>query len=299
MEFVDLLINYENNNNISNPKKIFFDGVDGFDVYNVTAPFINNHETIIAGRVEKRNSEDSMIVFFKRINENHYVKTNYNKIRLQDPFISFVFGKIIVGGVHISRLQSGGLTWHTNFYIGSDLDSLTFWFSGPEHMKDIRISEMPNNNILVLTRPQSGEKNLGKIGFFVSNSLSGITSSRIENAPLLNNNFSDNIWGGPNQIISIKNGKALVLGHIARRKKDGKLQYCSLLFRVNINEGTIENPKIVATRKDFLPSPKKRNDLYDVVFSSGYDPKEKKIYVGVSDTESQIANVDLESIGKI
>ncbi len=42
-----------------------FQGVEGYDVYNPTAPFSYQGKTMICARVEKRDSEVSQAVFFE------------------------------------------------------------------------------------------------------------------------------------------------------------------------------------------------------------------------------------------
>lgn len=46
--------------------KLRFEGTGGKDVYNITAPFIDRGEQIIAGRLEGRETEYSEVVFFGR-----------------------------------------------------------------------------------------------------------------------------------------------------------------------------------------------------------------------------------------
>lgn len=45
-------------------KIVFFQGMGEKDVYNITAPFEDQGELVIAGRVESRDSEHSQIMFF-------------------------------------------------------------------------------------------------------------------------------------------------------------------------------------------------------------------------------------------
>ena len=47
-------------------EKLVFSGVDSRDVYNITAPFVDNGKKIIAGRVEERDSEHSTVIFLRK-----------------------------------------------------------------------------------------------------------------------------------------------------------------------------------------------------------------------------------------
>lgn len=48
---------------VTDTQKLNFTGVDHKDVYNITAPFQDEDEWVIAGRVEARDSEHSNVVF--------------------------------------------------------------------------------------------------------------------------------------------------------------------------------------------------------------------------------------------
>lgn len=60
-----LLASYrESGNPAAGAEKIRFEGTNGRDVYNISAPFEDDGEMVIAGRVEARDSEQSDIYFF-------------------------------------------------------------------------------------------------------------------------------------------------------------------------------------------------------------------------------------------
>lgn len=294
MNFDELLEEHNKNDNVRNPKKIIFDGVSGKDVYNITSPFEDENETYIAGRVEDRDSEDSQVIFFKQLNETKYIKSDIPPLHLQDPFISKISGKIVIGGVYVEGLNTAKVKWRTDFYVGKSLRDLKLFCSGPPQMKDIRLAELPNGKVVVLTRPQFGKAELGKIGMTVLNSLTELKKTQLQSVDLLKNNIPSKCWGGSNQVISATEDKILVLGHLARHKDKNNLQYVALLFNVDLINKKILAPKIIATRSDFLPGPSKRNDLNDVIFSGGYDKEKGQIYVGTSDAEAQFATVKID-----
>lgn len=57
---------------VTNTQKLTFTGVDNKDVYNITAPFQDEGEWVIAGRVESRDSEHSDVVFLSNVMDNGY-----------------------------------------------------------------------------------------------------------------------------------------------------------------------------------------------------------------------------------
>lgn len=60
----ELLETYNSNRTCFQGEKLIFSNVDGMDVYNITAPFEDEGDIVIAGRVENRDSECSNIIFF-------------------------------------------------------------------------------------------------------------------------------------------------------------------------------------------------------------------------------------------
>jgi len=58
------LKNFKNTSVEPSRRVPFFEGVDGKDVYNITAPFSMNSKAYIAGRVDPREKEGELEVRF-------------------------------------------------------------------------------------------------------------------------------------------------------------------------------------------------------------------------------------------
>ena len=97
----NLLKEHRKNKNIKNVEKIAFEGVGNRDVYNITAPFKFQGETIIAGRVEKRDSELSEIHLFKSVDNRWIPLENSIVLNLQDPFVTVIRDRVVLGGVEV------------------------------------------------------------------------------------------------------------------------------------------------------------------------------------------------------
>lgn len=275
---------------IGKAKQLFFADVGERDVYNITAPFRQGGKKLIAGRVERRDSEDSEVMFFTEKTDNcWYPVLGAPVFNLQDPFWTVIAGQFIFGGVEVYSNVEKQTSWRTVLYKGQDLFSLQKFFVGPAGMKDIRLHEMPAGKIVVLTRPQGKKGGRGKIGYLLVNNLAELTCSLIESAPLLANFVHDDEWVGANAIYNYSREKIGVLGHIARFSEGSVRHYYSLTFILNPYTGAYRDVKIIATRKDFLPSPAKRCDLIDVVFSGGLEfyGKQTILYAGISDASAQ------------
>lgn len=291
-----LLNDYKRGTRATNPKKLNFEGISGYDVYNPSIPFKVSNKTIMIGRVEKRESEHSEVVFFTEISKNYYkVIENMKRYGLQDPFIAYINNKWILGGTEIFSHPDNpnNLWWRTAFYYGDNIDDLTLLTYGPNGMKDIRLIELPDSRIGVFTRPQGDIGGRGKIGFTVIDSLNDLNPANIEAATILNQ-FNHEEWGGVNQAILLENGMIGVIGHIARFSKDGKRHYYSMAFTLNPVNLNYSAMKIIAIRDDFLDGEAKRDDLKDVIFSAGIENDNGKylLYVGVSDVECQVIEIE-------
>jgi hypothetical protein len=274
------------------PERIPFAGVEGKDVYNISAPFEVEGETIIAGRVEARDTEHSDVVFFVGRGGQWLPRDGAPVLALQDPFHCRIAGELVVGGVQIYPHpdKPGRLMWRTVFYRGGRLEELRPFLIGPDGMKDIRLVELADRSVGVFTRPQGAKGGRGKIGFVRVPSLDSLTKEWIEEAPLLAGQFTDEEWGGANEAHLLPDGRIGVLGHIACFDRTGNRHYYPMTFILDPESGAFSQIRLLAVRDDFLPGPSKRPDLRDVVFSGGLERKEDGtavLYAGISDADAQ------------
>ena len=290
-------VRFRKTKDVKNARVEKMNGIDGFDAYNPSVPFLWEGKEYIAARVEKRDSEISKVRFFVRgEKEGEWnVAVDTECLPLQDPFVTFIDGKLVIGGVSVEfPTEPGGDTrWHTDFYIGTPY-KLERFLSGPAQMKDIRIVQLPDGKIAVCSRPQGASMEkygcIAKVGFTVVNKLSELTADKIENAPYLEKLFEDDEWGGVNQLVVLKNGKLGAIGHKAYRTYDenGKqlLHYYGMAFAIDPETSEITQNDLIVTRDCFPDSPKKRNDLLDVTFTAGVKRLAggyAEVYTGLSD----------------
>lgn len=287
-----LLNEYEGKNMIpTNPQKLTFTGVGNNDVYNITAPFKQGNEFIIAGRVEARDSEHAQVFFFVQDGDKWVPKEGAPIFDLQDPFYTTIAGEIVIGGVEIypHPENEGALAWRTVFYKGKDIFHLELFFKGPDGMKDLRLAELSDRRIIVLTRPQGEKGGRGKIGFSIISTLEELTIDIVNTAPLLEGQFADGEWGGGNEIHLLSNGLLGILGHVACFDEQENRHYYPMVFALDPKTGKFSDMELIATRSQFLPGNTKRPDLIDVVFSGGLIRSENgtaELYAGISDAEA-------------
>lgn len=276
----------------SNAERLVFDQVHQRDVYNISAPFEDEGQIVIAGRVEPRDSEQSEVYFFVQHEGRWVPRQGAPSFPLQDPFHTRIDGKLVVGGVETfpHPHMEGKLGWRTVFYKGETISQLQQFFTGPDLMKDLRLVQLADGSIGVFTRPQGEKGGRGKIGYTTVASLDELTLDVVNEAPLLEGQFLDDEWGGCNEIHLLSNGLLGVLGHIARFGESGSRHYYPMVFVFDPGNRTFSDMEIIAERSNFLEGPAKRSDLVDVVFSGGlirHPDGTADLYAGVSDAEAQ------------
>lgn len=278
--------------------KLIFLGIDGFDAYNISAPFIVDGKEIVAARVEKRDSEQSMVMFFEKHDHAWSVIEDYPPLLLQDPFVTYIDGEWIIGGVRTISSDEDPekiVSWVTEFYRGHSPLKLSHFATGPDRMKDIRLLALPNGKVAVCTRPQGEIGGRGKIGFVVIPSLEHLNEKTINEATIYENQFDAEEWGGSNELHLLANGMIGVLGHIACFDKQGNRHYYSMTFAIHPLTGKHTKMKIIAIRQMFQDGEAKRDDLVDVLFSGGIIRKalgKAMLYTGVSDVEAHCIKIN-------
>lgn len=278
-------------------ERLRFTGVGEKDVYNISAPFEDEGQLVIAGRVESRDSELSEVHFFVEQNGEWVPREGAPVFQLQDPFFTRIAGELVLGGVEIfpHPTLENSLSWRTVFLKGDKIASLTEFAQGPDGMKDLRLIELKDGSIGILTRPQGEKGGRGKIGFRRLPSLEQLTIEEIEKTPLLENQFIDEEWGGANEAHLLANGLIGVLGHIANFDDEGNRHYYPMVFAIDPETGDCSDIKLIATRSNFLEGPAKRPDLIDVVFSGGLVRKQDgtaELYAGISDADAQKITIE-------
>ena len=252
---------------------------------------------MIAGRVESRDSEHSNVYFFVKREGEWVPREKAPVLELQDPFFTRITGELVLGGVQIfpHPTLEGALGWQTVFYKGKTISGLQEFAKGPDGMKDLRLVELKDGSIGVLTRPQGEKGGRGKIGWTRISSLEELTIDVINEAPLLQDQFIDEEWGGANEPHLLSNGLIGVLGHIASFDQAGDRHYYPMVFALNPETGEVSDLELIATRSNFLPGPSKRPDLADVVFSGGIVRKSDgtaDVYAGISDADAQKITIE-------
>lgn len=278
-------------------EKLEFFGIGNKDVYNISKTFKVEKNEYLFGRVEPRdNSELSKVFLFKKENQKWVVDKNFKPIEnSEDPFITKINNELILGCVEVVKMNKAHefdlenkLNYRTILYKGANPWKLKKFFKGPWKMKDIRFVELPNKKIALFSRPQGGNAGRGKIGFTIINSIEELKHSDLNNADLLDL-FSEDEWGGANEIHLLQNKKLFVLGHIAKRNENNSVSYYPMYFTIDSKTKEYSEIKILFKR-EHLPKGKSKNEkLIDVIFPGGFNENPDgtiDIYIGAGDAEA-------------
>ncbi len=275
-------------------ERINFAGVEGKDVYNISAPFMDEGDTVIAGRVEARDSEDSEVVFFVQRGGVWFPRTGTRRFPLlQDPFVAVIQGELVFGGVEIWRrfTDPHKLEFRTLFYRGKNIRDLRLCAVGLQGMKDIRLVELTDKRIGVFTRPKGrGFGGKAEIGFAVIDCLDDLTPSVIVQAKKIPRRFLPEEWGGVNELHVLRNGRIGILGHIAHFTEDHLRHYYAMSFVWDSTTEHATSIKVIAASSSFINVQNyKRPDLRDVIFPGGlvrWGDGRADLYAGVNDCEA-------------
>lgn len=290
---------FERTKHIYESAKLTFHGVEGYDVYNASIPFNWEGLEYIFGRVEKRSEwARSWVRLFKNSGKDDWTLVPDSMIyQLEDPYISLIGDALVLGGTHVRYKQSKIDTYYGYFYKGTDVNDLYYFTTGPDYMKDIRLVDLASNRIGVFSRPRSEEirnkyQSESIVGFAIINSLDELSPDIIENAPIIEDLFLKDEWGGCNQCYPLKSGLIGVIGHKCYKtgNADGIdiLSYLNIAFIVDPIKHKAMDLKIIGTRSCYPAGPAKKPSLIDCAFTSGIVMREDgkaDLYSGIGDTE--------------
>ena len=273
-----------------------FEGIEEEkDAYNPSGPFsISGNSKIFQwARVESRTAQDAVSMLFEQTSENVFsLVKNIPALPMEDPFTAQINDQIVVGGVEISKDEHQRVIgYHTVFYRGRSLESLTLFAEGPNGMKDIRLATLLENaagesRILVFTRPHIPlqARMMGRIAVTTIASLDELTIERlvVEHTEIIPDIFTDTEWGGVNDVYIFGPEQPELVGvlcHIAKFDENNKRHYAAAAFVFNTESHTCSPLEMIAERADFpmgpikimpenLDNPEMYDDLADVIFSS-------------------------------
>ncbi|NCB93120.1 MAG: DUF1861 family protein [Clostridia bacterium] len=292
-------IQFHNSIHILESSKLTFHGVDGYDVYNCSIPFIYDGKIYMFGRVEKREEwAESFVFLFEKCGEDEYsLVEESHQYQLEDPYVTFIHGELILGGTHVTKIRGEIDSVYGYFYRGDDLMNMKYFTMGPRGMKDIRLVQLSNGRIGVFSRPKNkdisqtyGSESM--IGFAVIDDINELCPEVIENAHYIHGIFENGQWGGCNQAYLLESGAIGVIGHLSERLTDTLgneiLSYKNISFIFHPDTFEVEDLRLIAERSSYPDGPAKLPNLVDCAFTSGIEMREDgnvNLYSGIGDCE--------------
>ncbi len=257
-----------------------FEGVNGRDVYNCSVPFDYEGQRYIFGRVEKRAEWANSVTYlfcFDRDDRKWKRVENFDALPIEDPFVTFIGGELIVGGTHVIFVSGKISDYSTYFYKGKSPFSLRLFSTGPSDMKDIRLFEISDGRIGVFSRPRNEEirKKYGSgsiVGVTVIDKIEDLTPERIENAEYIHGMFGTDEWGGMNQAFYLKDNLVGALGHQCYNDYRNDVEYpvyINMMYIVDFLKHEVLEKQVVGTTSCYPETPSKLPTLCDCAFTSG------------------------------
>jgi hypothetical protein len=282
-----------------------FHGVEGYDVYNCSIPFLWKGIRYLYGRVERRGEwARSWVRLFRETGYDTFTLVPDSMIyQLEDPFVSVIHRQFVLGGTHVRYAQGRINTYMGYFYKGADIADLYYFTTGPDRMKDIRLVDL-ENGIGVFSRPRGEEVqrehgSASIVGFVVIPDLLSLNAEVVQYAPKVHGLFADGEWGGCNQCYLLDSGYVGIIGHKCYPQigdDDQELSvYVNVSFVMDPVSRKVLDEKILATRKSYPDAPAKIPALRDCVFTSGITVREDgrvDLYSGLGDTCQGRAVID-------
>lgn len=295
---------FEKNAKVYDSALLQFDGADGFDVYNCSLPFTGGDgKKYIYGRVEKPDEwANSVVWLFEETGKDRFCRVKDSTVyQLEDPFLQRIHGQLILGGTHVRKSRGKIDTYYGYFYRGSEA-RMTYFTTGPDCMKDIRLVELEDGRIGVFSRPRRGTYTGGaqsQIGFTVIDSIEQLDAEVISNAPYLHGIIGSGEWGGVNQAYLLESGRIGIIGHMSYEDRDntgGILQiYVNTAFVLNSDMTTVTEPAVIGTRFCYPAAAPKLPRLADCCFTTGIIPRgdgKVDLYSGVGDSREGRITID-------
>lgn len=293
---------FQKNARIYDRALLKFHDTMGFDVYNCSIPFQWKGKRYMFGRVERREDfANSTAWLFEEVGKDEYAPVPHSMIYpLEDPFIAFIHGELIMGGTHVRKTQGEIDTYYGYFYRGAP-EWMTHFTCGPRGMKDIRLVELKDGRIGVFSRPRGPqvEKQYGSgavVGFTVIKDIGELNAQVVESAPVIENLFGPGEWGGCNQCYLLRDGRIGVIGHRSYRDQDAQggvlLVYVNISFIFDPATHTASDMKMIGDKQCYPDTEAMQPSLVDCAFTSGIVMRrdgKADLYSGLGDvTEGRI-----------
>ncbi len=293
-----------------------FEGISEDETVYNPCPFVMNDELCLLGRVEAYTSEIAHVHQFKKT-DGAWRSQELSFLHVQDPFLTCIQNKKIVGGVALDFTESFPGVYHienyrTSFY---DFETKEKIIDGPNGMKDIRLVDL-SDKIGVFTRPRTEEQGVvrSSIQFSTVSSLSEITAELICDISIdplkkVQGFFNHNEWGGVNAVYQLRDGWLGVLGHIAYYSEHSTAEspdhahtdehmrkYAAIAFEFHPETGAVTHPVIILARNNLDTTAKaKREDLHNVIFPGGLiflrDDEHVLFFYGLGDAHVGVSEV--------
>lgn len=234
--------------------------------YNPSSPFRLNDEkgspTYQFFRVEPLGEEGSYAAPYMLEYGVYQPVHQLERLRLEDPSVVRIQGKNILIGVEVwpdtTPENPKGTNYCNVFYeIIGNFDEYKPIGRGPNRMKGIKLIDLGEDGIGVMSRPHKDAMNRGVLAFHIASSLADLTPEKLAMGKVIENQVPAGNWVGVNAMYQLPNGNIGVLGHIAYEDIVLGKQYAAMVFEYNWRTHLTTPVKVIATVDEFPVSESK------------------------------------------
>lgn len=164
----------------------------------------------------------------------------------EDPFLSVIDGQLFLGAVAVRFKEEKNDNGHrimeryaTSIYrLGEQGDAVIEKVAeGPADMKDVRLFQLQDGRIGLLTRPKGGDFGNGYVGFATIDKIEDLTAEVVLNAPAIFRPkdvvgaipalraYWPDVWVGGNDAVVNGNGSVTVYGHFGTKGPYGAIRF--------------------------------------------------------------------------
>ncbi|KAG5485053.1 hypothetical protein LSCM1_07134 [Leishmania martiniquensis] len=289
---------FEANKKIYESSLLTFKGVEGYDVFNCSVPFMYEGKYHLFGRVEVREKwMDSRVRLFVETGKDEYTLVpNQLAYQLEDPFVAKVQDRMLFGGTHHIK-SAGEVTGdYCDFYSGMP-HALTYYTTGPDLMEGIRFVQLINGTIGIFSCHKTESSCM--IGFTTVDSLDEIKREVIADAQPINQEPFLDAWGSVNQAYLLSSGSVGCICHHGYLDKDSNGEplsvSCITSFVYDPKTNNTHDFRLLGTKGCFPDCPPKAPRTADCAFASGIimrDDGKCDLYSGLGDTHEGRITID-------
>lgn len=268
---------------------LVFTGVEGFDVFNCSLPFLHKGQWHLYGRVERRGEHGATIRLFVETCRDRFslVETTVTR-QLEDPSIAKIGSEVVMGGTTVIVNARKVANYYCDFYRGS-VDEMKYFTSGPDRIRHLRVVPLSDSDVGVFVRCGSGGVALARV-----KSLHELNESSVLSAVPIEETVVPGATGFVTQAYLLPSGMVGCIARYTAVEEEGA-EDCIASFVLNTSTTEVSCFQVIATYSCFPACPARDLHHTGSLYPSGVVPRANgqcDLYSGISGTHQGRITID-------